>query len=125
MTAAQALLASLVALSGTTPAEGGGKKTFKLEKERKKKHKESKEAEMPKAEKKKPEEAPKAETAEESELQAEWQKVPEKKNRPQSWKVRSADWTAEVMDVESLAENINDPGRAAITAVVQVEDGDA
>ena len=29
------------------------------------------------------------------------------------------------MDVETLAEEINDPGRAASSAVVQVEDGDA
>ena len=39
--------------------------------------------------------------------------------------MRTAEWTAEVMDVEMLAERINDPGRAATSAVVQVEDGDA
>ena len=49
-------------------------------------------------------EAPKAETNQEAKLEAEWQKVPDKKNRPLSWNVRSADWTAEVMNVETLAE---------------------
>ena len=33
-------------------------------------------------------------------------------------------WSRSVMDVERLSEGINDPGRAAISAVVQVEDGD-
>ena len=118
--AAQALLLSLVAFS--TPGKNGGKKTFKLErkKDSKKKHKDAKEeTEAPKVyNKDKPGEAPKAEAAEETELQAEWQKVLEKKNRPQGWNVLTADWTAEVMDVEKLAEGINDPGRAATSAVV-------
>ena len=35
------------------------------------------------------------------------------------------DWTAEVLEVEKFAERINDPNRAALSAVPQVENGDA
>ena len=69
-------------------------------------------------------ETPKAATTDSMELEDGWEKVPQKKNRIQTWNVRSADWTAEVMDVEKLGEGINDPSKAAISTVIQVEDGD-
>ena len=54
-----------------------------------------------------------------------WTKVPESNKQAQTWNLRSADWTAEVMDVETFAEGITDPNRAAISAVIQVKDGNA
>ena len=73
----------------------------------------------------KPVETPKAVVTESTELEDGWEKVSEKKKRIRSWNVRSAHWTPGVMEVEKLAEGINHPNRAAISAVIQVEDGDA
>ena len=101
MTAAQALLASWAALTEAAPAKNG----------RKKRQESKKGTEKTKAEKEeKLVETPKAAAAEATELEAWWAKVlDKKKERTQTWNVRSADWTAEVMDVEKLAEGINDP----------------
>ena len=70
-------------------------------------------------------ETPKAVVPEPTDLQDGWTKVPERKKQDQVWNVRSADWTAEVPDVNKFAEGFIDPSRAALFAVIQAEDGDA
>ena len=60
-------------------------------------------------------EPPKAEVPEPADIKDGWTKVPE-----------SADWTSDVKDVDKFAdEEVTDPSRVAILAVIQVEDGDA
>ena len=119
--AAQALLASLVALTEAAPAKSGNKIASKGQKvaRRKKRQEAKKGIESTKAEEEeKSVDAPKAVATESIELEDGWEKVPQKKKRIQTWNVRSADW-------EKFAEGINDSNRAAISVVIQVEDGDA
>ena len=128
--ACQALLASLVTLAEARPAKSGSKKASKVDKniEKRRKRQEAKKGTEPtKAEKKEeePVETPQAAVAESIELEYGWEKVPEKTKRTQTWNVRSADWTAEVLEMEKLAEGIHDPNRAAISAVTQVKDGES
>ena len=128
--AAQALLDSLVALIEAAPAKSGSKKASKVVKqmERRKKRQESKKATEPaKAEEteEKTVEAPKAAATESTELQDEWEKLPDKKKLTQTWNVLSSDWTADVLYVEKLAEGINDPTGRPSRLVIEVEDGDA
>ena len=61
-------------------------------------------------------ETAKAVATEQAELQDVWTKVLERKKQAHVWKVRSVDWTAEVVDVDKFAEGTTDPNRAAISA---------
>ena len=70
-------------------------------------------------------ETPKAVVPDPTNLQDGWTKVPEMKKQAQVSDVRGADWIAEVLDIDKFVGGITDPNRAAISAVVQFEDGDA